>query len=121
MPLNGKDGSDRSPAMNLLDVNKLAGKVVPRDDFGFQATGPENRKREAVQSNDNAAVALEMVSEAAAAIRELEEQSAHAVASARDLAASLAKELEAMVESPTLTLARPMLVELKLLLMLKLM
>ena len=81
--------------MNLLDVNKLAGKVVPRDDSGFQATGPENRQREAVQSNDNAAVALEMVSEAAAAIRDLEEQSALAVVRARDLANSIGEELEA--------------------------
>jgi len=81
--------------MNLLDVNKLAGKVVPRDDFGFQATGPENRQREAVQSNDNAAVALEMVSEAAAAIRDLEEQSALTVVRARDLANSIGEELEA--------------------------
>jgi chromosome segregation ATPase len=81
--------------MNLLDVNKLAGKVVPRDDFDFQATGPENRQREAVQSNDNAAVALDMVSDAAAAIRELEEQSAHAVARAQDLTASLVEQLEA--------------------------
>ena len=45
-------------------------------------------------SNDSAAVALEMVSAAAAAIRELEEQSVQAVAHAHDAAGSFAKELE---------------------------
>ena len=80
--------------MNLLDVNQLAGEVVPRNDFGSQARGPENRQRESVQSNDNAAVALAMVSEAAAAIRELEEQYAQAVARAQDLVNSIAKQLE---------------------------
>ena len=79
--------------MNLLDVNQLAGEVVSRDDLGFQA-GDEYRQRESVQSDDSAAVALAMVSEAAAAIRELEEQSAQAVARAQDLVNSIAKQLE---------------------------
>jgi len=51
-------------------------------------------QQELAPSNDSAAVALEMVSEAAAAIRELEEQSAQAVAHAHDVAGSFAKELE---------------------------
>ena len=80
--------------MNLLNVNRVAGEVVHRDNFGFQATDPESHKWESVQSNDSAAVALEMVSEAAAAIRDLEEQSAQAVARARDHAASLVNQLE---------------------------
>jgi len=54
--------------MNLLDVDQLAGEVVLRDDFGYRATDSENRRRESIQANDKAAVALEMVSEAAAAI-----------------------------------------------------
>jgi len=41
-----------------------------------------------------AAVALEMVSEAGAAIRELEEQCAQAVVRAQDLAKSIGKQLE---------------------------
>ena len=80
--------------MNLLDVNHLAGEVVLRDNFGFQATGPEYGPRESVQSNDYAAAALEMVSEVAASIRELEEQSAQAVARAQDLANSILEQLE---------------------------
>jgi methyl-accepting chemotaxis protein len=82
--------------MNLLDVDQLAGEVVLRDDFGLHATDSENRQRESLQSNDSAAVALEMVSEAAAAIGELEEQCAQAVARAQDLASSLGKQLESM-------------------------
>ena len=66
--------------MNFLDVDRLAGEVVLRDDLGSQGTDDENRERESAPSSDRAAVAIEMVSEAAAAIRELEEQSAQAVA-----------------------------------------
>ena len=80
--------------MNLLDVDQLAGEVVSRDDFSIQMIDCEYRQEESVQSNDNAAVALEMVSKAAAAIRELEEQSAQAVARAQDLVSSIAKQLE---------------------------
>ena len=80
--------------MNLLDVTQLAGEVVSRDDFAFQARDSEYRQQESVQSNDNAAVALAIVSEAAAAIRELEEQSAQAVSRAQDLANSIGKQLE---------------------------
>ena len=82
--------------MNLLNLNQLAREVVPRDDFSFQATDPKNRQREAVQSNDNAAVALGMVSEAAAAIRDLEEQSALAVVRAQDHVSSVREQLESM-------------------------
>ncbi len=32
--------------MNLLNVNRLAGEVVHRGNFGFQATDPEYHKRE---------------------------------------------------------------------------
>jgi chromosome segregation ATPase len=79
--------------MNSLDIDRLDAKVLPRDDFDSHATAPEYR-RESVQPGDNVAVALEMVSEAAAAIRYLEEQSADAVARARGLANSAFKELE---------------------------
>ena len=81
--------------MNVIDMSRLAGGVVPRDNLGPQPTDAEGHEREAGASNDKAAVALDMVSEAAAAIRELEEQSAHAVARAQDLAASLVEQLEA--------------------------
>ncbi|HTO79845.1 MAG TPA: ABC transporter permease [Methylocystis sp.] len=81
--------------MNSIDVSQLARKIVPRDDIGVEAANDQARERDSGASNDKAAVALEMVSEAAAAIRELEEQSAHAVARAQDLANSIVNQLEA--------------------------
>ena len=86
--------------MNLLDVNQLAGEVVSRDDLGFQAGDSEYRQRESVRSDDSAAVALAMVSEAAAAIRELEEKSAHAVAS-KTLPTQLANSWRARRREPS--------------------
>ena len=79
--------------MNSIDVTQLARKIVPRDDIGVHPANAEDRG-ESGSSNDKAAVALEMVSEAAAAIRELEEQSARAVARAQDLANSIVNQLE---------------------------
>jgi len=79
--------------MNSIDVNQLARKIVPRDDIGVQESAHAD-ERGADASNDKAAVALEMVSEAAAAIRDLEEQSAQAVARAQDLANSIVNQLE---------------------------
>jgi len=81
--------------MNLVNVSRLVGGVVPKDGPGSKPTEVEGHEREAAASNDEAAVALNMVSDAAAAIRELEEQSAHAVARAQDLAASIVEQLEA--------------------------
>ncbi|ARN81692.1 hypothetical protein [Methylocystis bryophila] len=81
--------------MNSIDVNQLARKIVPRDDVGVHSMDVDGHERESASSNDKAAVALEMVSEAAAAIRELEEQSAQAVARAQDLANSIVNQLEA--------------------------
>ena len=49
---------------------------------------------EPAPQSDNASVALEIVSEAAEAIRQLEEQSAEAVTRAREVAASIVKKLE---------------------------
>ncbi|MGA9600304.1 MAG: ABC transporter permease [Methylocystis sp.] len=80
--------------MNSIDVTQLARKIVPRDDIGAEAANDQGRERDSGPSNDKAAVALEMVSEAAAAIRELEEQSAQAVARAQDIANSIVNQLE---------------------------
>ena len=79
--------------MNSIDVTQLARKIVPRDDIGAHPADAQDRG-EPNASDDKAAVALEMVSEAAAAIRELEEQSARAVARAQDLANSIVNQLE---------------------------
>src|SRR3974390_2502280 len=81
--------------MNSIDVSQLARKIVPRDDIGVEAASDQGRERDSGLSNDKAAVALEMVSEAAAAIRDLEEQSAQAVARAQDLATSIVNQREA--------------------------
>lgn len=81
-------------AMDSLDVDRLTTEVIPRDDFDSEPLAPGFRQWDSVQPSGNAAVALEMVSEAAAAIRQLEEQSAEAVSRARDLANSIVKKLE---------------------------
>jgi chromosome segregation ATPase len=80
--------------MNLLDVDQLAGEVLSRDHLGLQAGDFEYRQLESDPSDDNAAVALTMVADAAAAVRELEERSAQAIAHAQDLANSIGKQLE---------------------------
>ena len=65
--------------MNSLDINLLDGEVIHRNDFDAEPTALDCRQGEPAQPSDSATVALEMVSEAAAAIRCLEEQSAEAV------------------------------------------
>ncbi|HYA79386.1 MAG TPA: ABC transporter permease [Methylocystis sp.] len=80
--------------MNTLDIDQLEADVIPRSEFDRQRTIPERLQPESPEPSDNAAVALEMVSEAAAAIKHLEEQSAEAVARARELANSIVKKLE---------------------------
>jgi len=80
--------------MNSLVIDRLDTEVIARGHFDSPPTTPEDRQRESAEASDNAAVALEMVSEAAATIRHLEEQSAEAVARARELANSIVKKLE---------------------------
>jgi len=80
--------------MNLLDVDQLAGEVVSRDDLGSQAEDRVYRQQKSVHSDDKAAIALAMVSESAATIKQLKEQSARAVTRAQDLVSSIAKKLE---------------------------
>ena len=65
--------------MNSLDINLLDGEVIHRNDFDAEPTALDCRQGEPAQPSDSATVALEMVSEAAAAIRCLEEQSAEAL------------------------------------------
>ena len=67
--------------MNLPDVNSVAEEVFAKDDFDTPEEAAEF-EGESPQSGNNAAAALEVVSELAAAIRELEEQSARAIARA---------------------------------------
>ncbi len=79
--------------MNLPDVNRVAEEVVARGEFDTQPQGPEF-DGESPQSGVNAAAILEVASKLAAAIRELEEQSAQAVVRAQDLSKSTAEQLE---------------------------
>jgi chromosome segregation ATPase len=81
-------------AMNSLDIDLLDGEVIHRKDLDAEPTAPGCRQLEPTQPSDSATVALEMVSEAAEAIRCLEEQSAEAVRRARELASSIIKQLE---------------------------
>jgi chromosome segregation ATPase len=81
-------------AMNSLDIDLLDGEVVHRNDLDAEPTALDCRQWEPAQPSDGATVALEMVSEAAAAIRCLEQQSAEAVGRARELASSIVKQLE---------------------------
>ena len=80
--------------MNSLDIDLLDGEVIHRKDLDAEPTAPGCRQLEPTQPSDSATVALEMVSEAAEAIRCLEEQSAEAVRRARELASSIIKQLE---------------------------
>ena len=80
--------------MNSLDIDLLDGKVIHRNDFEAEPTALDCCRWEPAQASDSATVALEMVSEAAAAIRCLEEQSAEAVRRAKELASSIIKQLE---------------------------
>ncbi len=81
-------------AMNSLDIDLLDGEVIHRNDLDAEPMALDCRQSEPPQPSDSATVALEMVSEAAAAIRCLEEQSAEAVRRARELAGSIIKQLE---------------------------
>jgi chromosome segregation ATPase len=83
-------------AMNSLDIDLLDGEVIHRSDLDAEPTALDCRQLEPAQPSDSATVALEMVSEAAAAIRCLEEQSAEAVRRAKELASSIIKQLESM-------------------------
>jgi len=80
--------------MNTFDIDRLSTRVIHRTDLNSPPTAPEYLEAETPKPSDNTALALEMVSETAAAIRYLEEQSAEAVARARDLAGAVHKKLE---------------------------
>ena len=80
--------------MNLPVIDQSLDKVIPRDNAYSRQNVRSRFEPEPAPQSDNATVALEIVSEAAAAIRQLEEQSAEAVTRAREVAASIVKKLE---------------------------
>ncbi len=78
--------------MDLLEIDACDAEVIPR---GYpQMTAMENLRQGHAKSSNSTAVALELISEAAAAIRHFEEHSTQAVARAHDLANSIRKKLE---------------------------
>lgn len=79
--------------MDLLEIDKDLAEIIPRGDM-VPHMGPEHLQQQLTLQRDNSEVALEIVSETAAAIRLLEEQSAQAVARAQELARSVVEKLE---------------------------
>jgi chromosome segregation ATPase len=80
--------------MNLPLLDRSLDEVIPRGDAYSRQVVKSRFRFEPVAETDSAAIALEMVSDAAEAIRQLEEQSAEAVTRARDVADSIVKKLE---------------------------
>ena len=80
--------------MDLIDIDEYAPEIIPRRRDMSPHIGPEHLRQELTPQRDNSEVALEIVSETAAAIRLLEEQSAQAVARAQELARSVVEKLE---------------------------
>jgi uncharacterized coiled-coil protein SlyX len=92
--------------MDLLETERSRIDVIHND--YPQGVLSEYLERGAVLPGDNTAAALEAVSEAAAAIRLLEEESAQAISRAHDLACSLQTKLqlsEVRAESAEATVA----------------
>lgn len=83
--------------MDLLELDHYEAEVIPRGDTSLGEKADHARRMLAPRVEvvpDKTAIALEMVSEAAAAIRSLEEQSAQAVTRAHDLASAIVQKLE---------------------------
>lgn len=80
--------------MDLIDIDEYTPEIIPRRDMSPPRIVPAHLRQELPPQRDSAEVALEVVSETAAAIRLFEEQSAQAVAHSQELARSLAEKLE---------------------------
>ena len=78
--------------MDSLDLDLVTDEIVPRSEDPTTSS-PESTHLPA-QVDDGATAALGLVSEAAAAIRELERESAQAITRARNVANAVKEELE---------------------------
>ncbi|MGJ0511287.1 ABC transporter permease [Methylocystis sp.] len=78
--------------MDSLDLDLVTDEIVPRSEDSTTSS-PESTHLPA-QVGDGATAALGLVSEAAAAIRELERESAQAITRARNVANAVKEELE---------------------------
>jgi len=81
--------------MDSLDLDQVMDEIIPRGDNRSPAPPAANfPARQRPRANDDAMAALDLVSQAAAAIKELERQSAQAVARAHSAANAVREKLE---------------------------
>jgi len=81
--------------MDSLDLDQVMDEIIPRGDVRPPAPPPANLPaRQRPRSNDDATAALDLVSQAAAAIKELEKQSVQAVARAHSAANAVREKLQ---------------------------
>ncbi len=80
--------------MDWLELEQKMNEFIPRDDPNRRMFMENDERRQNDLENPNAVAALDMVTEAAAAIRQLEEQASEAVARARSIADAVVEKLE---------------------------
>ncbi len=78
--------------MDSLDLDQVMDEIIPRGDN--RPPAPNFPVRQRPRATDDATAALDLVSQAAAAIKELEKQSAQAVARAHSAANAVREKLE---------------------------
>jgi len=85
--------------MDSLDLDQVVDEIIPRGEHHSKARPVDLALRPTLNGNgtDDAVAALALVSEAAGAIRKLEEQSAQAVARAHNAANAVMEKLERTV------------------------
>ena len=81
--------------MDSLDLDQVMDEIIPRgDNRPLAPPAPNFPVRQRLRATDDATAALDLVSQAAAAIKELEKQSAQAVARAHSAANVVREKLE---------------------------
>ncbi|RNJ50741.1 ABC transporter permease [Methylocystis hirsuta] len=81
--------------MDSLDLDQVMDEIIPRgDNRPLAPPAPNFPVRQRLRATDDATAALDLVSQAAAAIKELEKQSAQAVARAHSAANAVREKLE---------------------------
>lgn len=84
--------------MDSLDLDQVADDIIPRGDQTSKPSRPVDLSlRQSLHGGEEADAALALVTEAAEAIRKLEEQSAQAVARAHNAANTVMEKLERTV------------------------
>jgi chromosome segregation ATPase len=85
--------------MDSLDLDQVVDEIIPRGDMAPKVSRPTDLilRQTLPAASDDATAALALVSEAAEAIRKLEEQSAQAVSRAHSAANSVMEKLERTV------------------------